>query len=499
MTELLLSPPSARASNYNVKVKCLTLDIDRLNKGSSGKGQVDLGQLLLVLPQLQDVDIFDQFDRPPYRRVYQTRWHYPESLLSSLQTSSVRLKSWRWCSNLFSKQDDCLRRIEKVHQSEAFKGLEKLIFTNFSLDDKASAAADIDQIYKERLAQSLSSLDAVKSLVFESSSIVDEKFLPMLPQHLTRLALTNCPRLTSEILSVFLLSHGSRLKEMQLDHNQALNISFLTDLKAMCPILEVFKMDMNYYNTFATHQDSDPKYEDLMVPEELPQWPSSLRSIEMIHLRNWTSKAAEILFKSLVDSAKDLSKLRVLILKAILDISWRERAGFRDHWKNLLERVFLRELGDPDPRLRSFRTYREWKALLAENPHDHVNGSANRASSKLKAVCIPINNRSHVTRAYTAGGGAHTDIDDASAARTLRSRVRKSLKEESSEEESSGDKSSAEEGFKQGLCHTVDVRIDNLRPREELFHEEDFFDSEVSGDDDWDEDNDGVDNEVYAW
>jgi hypothetical protein len=37
----------------------------------------------------------------------------------------------------------------------------------------------------------------------------------------------------------------------------------------------------------------------------------------------------------------------------------------------------------------------------------------------------------------------------------------------------------------QGMCDEVDVRIDNLRPREEQFHESDFLDSEPSGDEDW--------------
>ena len=37
----------------------------------------------------------------------------------------------------------------------------------------------------------------------------------------------------------------------------------------------------------------------------------------------------------------------------------------------------------------------------------------------------------------------------------------------------------------QGMCDEVDVRIDNLRPREEQFHESDFLDSEPSGDEEW--------------
>lgn len=37
----------------------------------------------------------------------------------------------------------------------------------------------------------------------------------------------------------------------------------------------------------------------------------------------------------------------------------------------------------------------------------------------------------------------------------------------------------------QGLCETVDVSIDNQRPSEMQFNEDDFMDSEISGDEDW--------------
>ena len=50
------------------------------------------------------------------------------------------------------------------------------------------------------------------------------------------------------------------------------------------------------------------------------------------------------------------------------------------------------------------------------------------------------------------------------------------------------------------MCNVVDVRIDNQRPRENLFTERDFLDSEASGDEDW---NEGADMEFeesgYAW
>jgi hypothetical protein len=50
---------------------------------------------------------------------------------------------------------------------------------------------------------------------------------------------------------------------------------------------------------------------------------------------------------------------------------------------------------------------------------------------------------------------------------------------------------------RQGMCEVVDIRIDNLRPRETQATEADFLDEEQPGDGDWDGE-DG-EEEGYAW
>ena len=58
--------------------------------------------------------------------------------------------------------------------------------------------------------------------------------------------------------------------------------------------------------------------------------------------------------------------------------------------------------------------------------------------------------------------------------------------------------SSAEDvEFIQGRCYKVAFKIDNSRPQEQIYHEEDFLDDEISGDEEWD----GVDvvDDGYAW
>jgi hypothetical protein len=50
----------------------------------------------------------------------------------------------------------------------------------------------------------------------------------------------------------------------------------------------------------------------------------------------------------------------------------------------------------------------------------------------------------------------------------------------------------------QGLCDTVSITIDNLRPTETQFVEADFLDSEPEGDEDWDG-TEYVGDTQYAW
>jgi hypothetical protein len=61
--------------------------------------------------------------------------------------------------------------------------------------------------------------------------------------------------------------------------------------------------------------------------------------------------------------------------------------------------------------------------------------------------------------------------------------------EETTDSEAGSDRGNGSEGeevvFIQGRCHTVEFRIDNSRPQEQLYEEADFLDDEPSGDEDW--------------
>lgn len=524
LLQLLLEPRAGHKEDYNVMVKRLELDATKIAALTApGPGDIELGALVKALVTLREIDIFDPLDRPPYRkRTKPLRWRYPDELFEALRQGGLHLKSWRWNSSLCSKGPLWMK---EVHEDRSFQSLEEIFLTNYS--HLAKRECNDGPTPEELLASALAVLPRLRSLTFESSSFVNQDLLPLLPNNLVNLGIVNCDSLTSEVLQAFLITHGSRLEELILNHNQALGISFLPDLKRSCPRLETLRIDLNYYNTLSTHYDSE-KYVDLLEEEEIPSWPSTLRTLEMAYLRKWTLGAAKTFFGSLIDSADELPELRELVIKAIININWRERAAFRDEWIGRFQRVFLRKCAPPNPHLASLRAFREWKEsqVLGSGPtgssmdlctkahtiYSNENltagpsrneGLSSRSDENEDSDVLIANRRNlqRQSRVTASDDTENTESAEIWGKRRLRSRRKAS---EGSSEEASDDETddwkeeSVDERFVQGKCRVVDIRIDNLRPREELFNENDFLDSEVSGDEDWDG-NDDIENDGYAW
>ena len=523
LLQLLLEPRSGHKEDYNVMVKRLELDATKM---AALTGDVELGALVKALVTLREIDIFDPIDRPPYhKREKPLRWHYPDELFEALRQGGLHLKSWRWNFFLCSKGPLWMK---EVHEDRAFQSLEEVFLTNYS-HIPAKQECNDGPTSEELLASALAVLPRLRSLTFESSSVVNQDLLPLLPNNLVNLGVVNCGFLTSEVFQAFLLTHGSRLEELVLNHNEALDISFLPDLKRSCPRLETLRMDLNYYSTSSTHHDLE-KYVDLLKEEEIPSWPSTLRTLEMVYLRKWTLGAAKTFFGSLIDSADELPELRELVIKAIININWRERAAFRDEWIGRFQRVFLRKCASPNPHLASLRAFREWKELqgLGSGPTgssmnlctgaDSVDSnekptvgpprneglSSQSDENKGTDGDVPIVTRRRLQRQSRVT--AFDDTENTESAETwgirrlrLRRKASEGPGEGASDDETDDSKEeSVDERFIQGKCRVVDIRIDNLRPREELFNENDFLDSEASGDEDWDG-NDNIENDGYAW
>ncbi|KAJ4289558.1 hypothetical protein N0V90_010887 [Kalmusia sp. IMI 367209] len=506
----LINPTAGVGQDYQVMVKRLELDATQMSALTDAtQSATDLASLVAALSTLRDIDIFDPLDRPPYRERLRRirRWYYPDEFFNALRQSQLRLQSWRW-NSAFCNQG--LLWVKGIHADGPFQSIRELTFVKFNNDERRKETETNDPTTEELLASAIAVLPKLRSLAFESCTAVNGKLLALLPSALLSLSITNCINLTSDALQACLSDHGRHLEELVLNHNQSLDLSFLVDLKQSCPRLEVLKMDLNYYSTLALSSDNEPLYDWLLGIDEIPSWPTTLRIIDLEHLRKWNSAIATNFFTSLIESAADLPWLRELrILSMVDDMGWRQRADFRRKWAARFEKVFTLRCPAPSPHLASLKAYREWKAAQHGNTekNDTELENSERNDSLLDAV----------QEAQAENAPASDSDSDAPLlarrrqkqgerwdTRRLRSRAKASTNyEETSEdginEDDSSDDGAGEEEPKviQGRCHTVLFRIDNLRPREELFDEGDFLDSERSGDEEWDG-NDEVD-EGYAW
>jgi len=299
------------------------------------------------------------------------------------------------------------------------------------------------------------------------------------------------------------------LQYLNLSHNRSLNLGFLTDLKYTCPNLKILLMDLTYYSTLLSYKDSDPAFKFLLGSDEIPTWPATLERLELIHLRKWSSAAAENLFGSLIESAEDLPFLRTLILKAAIDIGWRDRAGFRETWISRLQMTFLRRYVSPDPCLASARVFRERAGIESKT-------SPLAEATKIDAAPEKDSDESQLQDEDSTLDSSITSQPTSRRSRRIKdlaSEARRASQEPSTPaEETESDtqivsrrdwKQESAQHF-QGLCSVVEVTIDNMRPSEVQFDEGDFLDSERSGDEDWTGDVDG-DVEAadaragYAW
>lgn len=509
----LSQDPSSHTINYNVKVKRLELEY-RILTYSAGKdyGAFDVGTLIKHLPQLTEIDIWNIYDTPSVRRVGYSKkpWAYPESMFDALVEGGQRLKGFHWNATFLPKLGDhpinLFQWMHEKHLRTPFQSLKGLALTNFFgdisdrayLEDRISQSKPLTttQVDKEALqeekrqavkkqdeafAKAICALPELKTLDLHTCSVVDSEWLQLLPTTLTNVGFTSCARLTSEGLQAFLSSHGSNLKELVLNHNSALSMSFLTTMQETCPYLENFEMDLTYHSKFASTNSTEPKFENLLLPDEVPTWPKTLRSINMQHLRQWSSSSAEIFLKSLIDSAEDLPDLRYLDLSISLSISWRERARMRDQWEDRLKRVFLRKSVPPNGHWMSLRGFREWKLRQGAKVMSCVEipSTSTSTSSPPKEILEPATIEPESPKKPAIG--------------KRRLRPRKSTSEEELTAQPDVNASlrdmmmEALETHIQGMCDVVDIRIDNLRPTENQMHESDFLDSEPSGDEDWDE------------
>ncbi|XMA10323.1 hypothetical protein WAI453_003114 [Rhynchosporium graminicola] len=568
LVDLLMADPLPLAFKYRQKVESLRIDVGQVVAYTlPGSGILDLHGLIKELPRLADLEFYHQKDLSPFRNLDDSiKWTYPESIFEALEyvnpaadplrgdkTSVCKLRSWRWSSRLGGKKYS-LEEIPAMHLKPSFASLQKVAFVNYQIQHQKKDEEDPE--HEKVLAKAINALPNLRHLILESSTLVNGKLLPLLPTGLRNLELINCWEVIAADLGPFLLTHGRQLRCLTLNHNQSLSLEFLPVLGSGCPNLQVLRMNLVYFNLHVTYRDSEPLYEHLLMPDQKPEWPSTLKTLELIQLRKWENEAAEVFFQSLLDSAGNLLDLRRLSIQAILNIGWRDRASFRDKWIGSLNRVFKRSSKPPrsihslpkatqPPTIQSADENEigsEVATTLGAKRHS-FGSSGSTPVVEITASKKPVKpteegepprparrsarsaTRKVETGKYVESSDSEPDttaqVKLSSQPRSRSSRLERELgilkatagrdgdsSSLSSAAESSDDDSGDGEGEDgkgkgrqneviQGMCEIVEVRIDNLRPTETQVTEADFLDEEISGDDDWNGEDPVEDS--YAW
>ena len=557
--------------NYRAKVRFLEIEATHVVIQRPSPRGIELPDLLGLTPQLQGLTLYlpSDWTITPIQPSNAKLRSIPQQLISdALGAHKIALRELEYTCSLMGRST--LPMFIEPNPNPYSHMLQSLTLTRYS--DYYST--------EEQLAIGLKNLPRLRRLSFISSSIVNQKLLTLLPHNLELFRVASCPNMTSKILSPFLATHGETFKQLILEHNEGLNLSFLGTLADCCPRLQTLGVDLTFYRSDRPKARWGPRF-DALLGNEIPSWPASLERLELFHLRDWNLSTAERFFSSLVDSAASLPMLRHIDIKASLEESgWRDRVGFRDKWTSRLRGVFLRVSKPPNPLLKSIRVFEEHK-LQSNKSNGLFLASKHQSNLKLLAPSIPpemtnqptedfshilikkdmvkakrdspsdsdvplatirrskrlkLNNDSQSGRSHHQSSSARetgqikeSDDDSSSkdsgaeydgsyaapkapSATRRRTRRRKESDEGSSSEDSAIDDvahkqiskpeavdDAGQDHHVQGLCEVVHIIIDNLRPAGVHLNEDDFLDDEVSGDEDWNGDDEDEGDAGYAW
>ena len=470
LASTLEADPSLTAINYRTKIESLYLDVSIIPKTL-------YFPLIFAAPRLRELIIFTPLDQPPYRELDKNvRWTYSMDVFGALEPSEpgdtsdrppvTALRSWEWSARLFGGS---IYDMARIHQRSSFSRLTRLSFTNFQVpslhmlppkegdEETALMQYEADGAVIQAIADAILELKFLKHLVFESSTVMNDRLLPLLPHNLTRLDLINCWEVKSDDLARFLCSHGRELEILNLLHNQSLDLAYLTDLAETCPSLREIHMNLSYYRHHESIDDGDPMYDQALTLDQIPKWPSTLRLIEFEHIRDWSVEAAEAFLQSLINQAERLPDLRHLVIKTILNISWQSRATMRREWRAKIDKVFRRAWQPPS----------ECSTLRRDqkSPPDEDEDGSDNPRKKRRFRGSPPSRRSG---RLALQGDVNRDNDDG-----------------------------IDVPFVQGLCEVVTIIIDNQKVRELQYGMEDFLRSgSDESEDEWNGDLDDDDTAI---
>ncbi|SPO05634.1 uncharacterized protein DNG_08321 [Cephalotrichum gorgonifer] len=510
---------------YRSKIHSLHLGPEFLPKDTTMK------TLISLLPRLKHVSVTHELDQPPYRhldmmgrRTDPEFWRILDDRMDSragMIEKPSPILSWKWSGRLLPDFLLASEGIIRLHTVGPLQDLTKLHLVNFPPlwydatqsqlwgEDFNRVALPMgpplpeygipieEHVVAGQCSRVMNSLGHLEHLVLEACCVSGELLLPSLPHRLKHLEITHCWNVLSEHLGPFLVSHGQDLVTLILNHNSALDLGFLVDLGKSCPKLEKLVVNMACYKSPETHS-ADPEFELALEEGAIPTWPSSLRHVELVHVRPWTPDAAVMLLDSLINSARDLPNLRYLVVKSMLDLGWRQRAELKTEWLGRLQAVFLRPPSKPPTPIRSLPKPAPAPPVAATKDNDELAGSKrNKARPRPGATPTPASAPAPATRRSRRISGHHSDD---STAKNDRKRPMYVEPPSDPEEDADGefsddnDDSDAElsdaldiqppgsprdddETFVQGLCERVELMIENHKLAEVQFDMDDFMDA----------------------
>ena len=424
-TDTLSLNPRNTWINYRVKVKRFGFDLAIPQTGLS------FCSVLHHTPELRHIGKCDWLVPLPD---IDPRGFNPQSaaqsrfsqLFNILLNHELSLRSWSWNFS-FAKNcaSDPWRSFGDIHQRDIFKRLTTITLAQYSgIPDHAT------------IGSALAALPQLRSLTIALADCfaLDAGFWPGLPSTLESLAISYSWIKAEDLLS-FLKAKGSRLRNLSLLFNHGLTIAFIHDLATSCPRLVTLHVDAQLWTGASAYWNlpADPP------ADVIPSWPTTLQSLKLVNITKLPHGFAQTFFQTLLDASARLEDLRTLVIKVGLNIPVRERADFRYSWIEQIEAAYLRRCPDPNP---EFYSIASTKASLLKSASNTVH--------------VQATNTRRNTRSSDTDAGSTVD---------------------------SGNR------VGQGLCNTVDISIGSLRPARpgKLFTEDDFLDSEASGDSDWDE------------
>ena len=368
LVKCLARDPKQTLFNYRSKVRCLKLQPNTITN------PCDILSVVSLTPGLRHFEL-----RPPSCHfalpLSQTSSRYPylHQLFDELDRNGIRLWSWCWDQSMIF-HDNCGDFMRSIHSRNSFQSVVRLACVNFWLDRNVTGTDRLGHAgHGKAVARAISLISTLTILSFENCTLLDDRLLLGLPVHLTSLTIANCPNVTGSILSRYLAQSGARLRELVLLHNAQTSLCLLGSLAKTCPHLEVFTANLRVVypqaatgqTNFTTSNNNNNNNNVVLIGDETPTWPASLRTLELLNLSYFTLDRAERYFGSIINASAHLPKLGRLVIHAILRVAWRVRAKFRAEWIPRFQAVFSRKEQAPTWALMSFNNWTIYKAAVA--------------------------------------------------------------------------------------------------------------------------------------